>query len=76
MVKGFGFKTQTISIKEREVYRHFLDKILQITEQGLQKGQLVYSLLETNLEKLNDVFAEVLRPSCSSFTSLYSTIFS
>jgi len=23
MVKGFGLKTQTISIKERKIYRHF-----------------------------------------------------
>src|SRR5688572_24289347 len=66
MGKGFGSETQTLSIKSRKAYRQFLDKVLKITAQEGYNRQLVYSLLEVNLEKLNDNFAEVLHDWAAS----------
>lgn len=66
MGKGFSSKTQKISIQERRIYKSFLDKILQVTEKGLEQGHIVYLLLEKNLEKLNDNLVEVLRDWATS----------
>jgi len=55
MSKGFG----TIKI-DRQVYMKFLDKVLQaVAKSGVDK-QRVYALLQRNLEKLDDGFADAL----------------
>ncbi|WP_315789667.1 tetratricopeptide repeat protein [Fischerella sp. JS2] len=62
MGKGFGIKKQKHGEKDYKAYVDLLCKILKIISQhpnNLEKA--VYPLLEGNLDKLNDYFAEVLR---------------
>ncbi len=56
MVKGFGSKKQT-----REDYLNFLLEVLQATIDSEAKDELVVQLLQANIDKLDDKFAQFLR---------------
>ncbi|MEH2173964.1 MAG: hypothetical protein V7K45_14010, partial [Nostoc sp.] len=58
-------KTQTeatrITPEDIETYEQFLQKILQVTAESYGDAQVIYPLLAANTDKLNDIFAELLR---------------
>ncbi|AUB37237.1 Tetratricopeptide [Nostoc flagelliforme CCNUN1] len=58
-------KTQTeatrITPEDIETYEQFLQKILQVTDDSNGDAQVIYPLLAANTDKLNDIFAELLR---------------
>jgi CHAT domain-containing protein/tetratricopeptide (TPR) repeat protein len=56
MGKGFGTKKTS-----HQAYIKFLEKILQVTFNSKAKPQIVYPLLQANLDKLEDNFAQLLR---------------
>jgi CHAT domain-containing protein len=49
------------TIRHLEVYRHFLWQVLQKTAQSNSNPQIVYPLLQANLDKLDENFALILR---------------
>jgi tetratricopeptide (TPR) repeat protein len=52
---------QLLGQLEIKAYRDFLIEVLQATEESGADSQVVYPLLEANLEKLDENFAKVLR---------------
>ncbi|MEH2088832.1 MAG: hypothetical protein V7K61_19190, partial [Nostoc sp.] len=54
-------ETTPITQEDIETYGQFLQKILQATADSNGDAQVIYPLLATNTDKLNDIFAELLR---------------
>ncbi|MEH2314414.1 MAG: hypothetical protein V7K35_24130 [Nostoc sp.] len=54
-------ETTPITLEDMETYRQFLLKILQATADSNGDAQVIYPLLAANTDKLNEIFAELLR---------------
>ncbi|MFN6474386.1 MAG: hypothetical protein RMY36_032535, partial [Nostoc sp. SerVER01] len=54
-------ETSPTTEEDIETYRQFLLKILQATADSNGDAQVIYPLLTANTDKLNDIFAELLR---------------
>ena len=58
-------KTQTettrITPEDIETYEQFIQEILQVTDDSNGDAQAIYPLLAANTDKLNDIFADLLR---------------
>ncbi|BDI14966.1 hypothetical protein ANSO36C_07680 [Nostoc cf. commune SO-36] len=52
---------ETTPITEIEIYEQFLIEILQATAESNGDAQVIYPLLEANTDKLNNIFADLLR---------------
>ncbi|WP_392482487.1 CHAT domain-containing protein [Nostoc sp. C110] len=56
-----GVYGDSLSSTTEEKYLNFLLDVLQATEETKGDAQVIYPLLEANTDKLNDIFAELLR---------------
>lgn len=61
MGKGFGYRKTKNGNPNRNDYRDFLLQVLNVINKSKGKSQVVYPLLEKNLDKLDDNFAKSLR---------------
>jgi CHAT domain-containing protein/tetratricopeptide (TPR) repeat protein len=61
MGKGFGYGKTKNAKQERKLYLDFLQQILKAVLDSKGNPKVVYRLLRTNLDKLDDNFAGVLR---------------
>ncbi|MEH1796159.1 CHAT domain-containing protein, partial [Nostoc sp.] len=55
------YLTTLITQEDIDTYRQFLLKILRATAESNGDAQVIYPLLAANTDKLNDIFAELLR---------------
>ena len=58
---------ESLSEEEIQVYLQFLVEVLQATGDSRGNSQVVYPLLEKNIDKLNEVFKEVLHRRGTNF---------
>ncbi|MCF4965822.1 CHAT domain-containing protein [Nostoc sp. CMAA1605] len=57
----FTQKTNPITEEDIKAYGQFLLEILQATEESNSNAEVIYPLLAANTDKLNDIFAQLLR---------------
>ncbi|MEH2056501.1 MAG: tetratricopeptide repeat protein [Nostoc sp.] len=61
MAKGFGTQKQKKGIQNHKYYLDFLLEVLQVTHDSNGNSQAISSLLQTNLNKLDDKLIQVWR---------------